>query len=139
MFVYSVQGRNERFAGQQENRTILAKESEIRNLQEQLVKKEEELQETIQLIAEKESSILSSEQEIRLETELLQEDDKRQQGNMEKDTELQSARRELADLQDLLAQFQKTMLEKEKEVDIIQQRMRLKKPATMVRSVVIHR
>ena len=137
MYMYSVQDRTEEIAGQWETSIILEKESEIRDLQEQLVKKEERLCETLQRIAEKESSIPGSEQEIGLETE--QEGDKRRLGDTEMDNELQSARRKLANQQDLLAQLQKRVLEKEKEVDILRQRMRSKKSATMVRSVVIHR
>ena len=52
----------------------------------------------------------------------LQNDDETQLNTTEKDAELCSVKRDIADVEELLAKFQENLLEKEKEMDMLQQR-----------------
>lgn len=86
--------------------------------------KEKQLQDSIQNLAEKEMSIQSNEDKIcsLVKEKPLQNDDETQLNTTEKDAELCSVKRDIADVEELLAKFQESLLEKEKEMDMLQQR-----------------
>lgn len=123
----SVQNGTEDLSDQQETAIILKeKESEIGALKKQLEMKEEQLHDSIQNLSEKETSIQAKEHKIctLVKKRPLQNNDETQLTKTEKDAELCSVKREIADVQELLAQFQNSLLEKEREMDMLQQRSR---------------
>ena len=105
--------------------TLEEQESKIRVLKEQLAMKEKQLQDSIQNLAEQEICSVVKKKPL--------QDDETQLGNSEKDAELCSVRREVANLEEILAQFKKCLLEKERELDMIQKGLR--GSATMVCSL----
>ena len=99
---------------------------ELQELREQLQQNEAQLQEAFQQLAEKEDTIRAHQQEIRTKEEQIRtlehENVLLEEAGKMKDDELLSVRMEVDDLQQLLAQFQTNLLEKEREIEVLTQR-----------------
>ena len=128
-YAESVQESQQEAIGQQETRASLeAKEREIMELREQLEEKEEQLQETVQQLAQSEDTVRANAQQQRQNEQMIRASQQQQRQTAariealerenfmlkeaerrlrEKDAELQSVRREVVDMQQLLADFQR--------------------------------